>query len=218
MYELPLFPLNTVLFPGMPLRLHIFEPRYRMMLRRCIAEQRPFGVALIARGQEAGGPPAEPFSIGTTARVADVEPLEDGRFNLTALGEERFRILALERDQPYLVGQVEGLLMERPHSLAAQRQARQLGPWVQAYLRLLVQANQSLAADLATLQLPEDPLGLVYWAATLLQIPAIEKQPLLEAASAADLLAQVARLYRRETALLRQELGAGEKAGGEELN
>jgi uncharacterized protein len=211
MYDLALFPLNTVLFPGMPLHLHIFEPRYRMLLRRCIEDQRPFGVVLIARGLEAGGPAAEPFSVGTTARVADVEPLDGGRFNLTALGEERFRIRELDREQPYLVGKVEGLPLEHPQTIETHRQARRLSPWVQAYLTLLAQADQSLALDLAALQLPDDPLSLVYWAATLLQIPAIEKQPLLEAARAADLLAHVARLYRRETTLLRRELQAGEK-------
>jgi hypothetical protein len=107
MYELPLFPLNTVLFPGMPIDLHIFEPRYLLMISRCLTAEQPFGVVLIRTGLEANGALAEPYSIGTTARISTVEHLADGRMNLTALGEERFEILSLDRSGPYLVGQVQ---------------------------------------------------------------------------------------------------------------
>ena len=128
MYTLPLFPLNTVLFPGLPLQLHIFEPRYRTMIRLCQTENQPFGVVLIHQGIEAYGPAAEPVQIGCTARIARLVPLEDGHMNLTALGEERFRILKLNHDTPYLVGEVESLPLERPSSIALQRGARLLTP------------------------------------------------------------------------------------------
>jgi Lon protease-like protein len=205
MYDLPLFPLNTVLFPGMPIHLHIFEPRYRLMIRRCVEAQKPFGVVLIAHGMEAGGP-ARPHLVGTTARVTGVEPLENGRFNLTALGEEPFRILELKDDLPYLVGRVECVLLDQPQTMATHRGARSLSPWVRRYLGLISQADPVMDVDLSELQLPEDSLMLLYWAAALLQIPAVEKQPLLEARSAGDLLAGVLRLYRRETAVLGQVL------------
>ena len=105
MYELPLFPLNTVLFPGTPLQLHIFEARYKKMVNACLQEQRPFGIALIERGAEALGPLAEPYPIGCAARVVQVQRLEQGRMNIVALGGERFRILSLDRQShPYLVG------------------------------------------------------------------------------------------------------------------
>jgi len=72
MFELPLFPLNTVLYPGTPLYLHIFEPRYQRMINLCLNEHRPFGVVLIRHGQEALGPLAEPYRIGCTADIIRV--------------------------------------------------------------------------------------------------------------------------------------------------
>jgi len=86
------------------------------------------------------------------------------------------------------------------------RRARRLAPWVLRYLAQVDQANPENDLDLRHLQLPDDPLMLVCWAAALLQIPAPEKQPLLEAPSAGELLDGVSRLYRRETAILDQLL------------
>jgi Lon protease-like protein len=87
-----LFPLNTVLFPGGPLRLRIFEPRYLDMVSRCMREDAGFGVALIVAGREAGGA-AQTVEIGTLARIVDFEQLDDGLLGITARGERRFRIL-----------------------------------------------------------------------------------------------------------------------------
>ena len=89
---LPLFPLNTVLFPGGPLRLRIFEPRYLDMLSRCMRENADFGVALITEGKEAGGA-ARTVQIGTSAHVVDFERLEDGLLGITAHGERKFSIV-----------------------------------------------------------------------------------------------------------------------------
>src|SRR5688572_13111983 len=88
MFELPLFPLNTVLFPGMPLRLHIFEERYKLMIERCYSSGAPFGGTLIRKGGEVGGG-ADPFLIGCTALITEIEPLNDGRMNIVAVGHER---------------------------------------------------------------------------------------------------------------------------------
>lgn len=211
MYDLPLFPLETVLFPGTPVHLYIFEARYRTMIRRCIDENRPFGVALIRQGLEAGGALAEPHQVGCTARITAVEPLEEGHMNLTALGEERFRILELSHELPYLVGKVEEMPIVRSHSLEMMRGIRRLAPWVQRYLALLVKANPQSELDLDHLELPDDPLMLTCWAAALLQLPAPEKQPLLEAPSAGELLAGVVRLYRRETAVLERLMEISEE-------
>ena len=75
---LPLFPLNLVLFPGMPLPLHILEERYRAMIGECRDTEQPFGVVLIKEGLEVGGP-ADPFMTGTSARIVRVEDMDDGR-------------------------------------------------------------------------------------------------------------------------------------------
>lgn len=89
--ELSLFPLSTVLFPGGPLRLRIFEPRYLDMVRHCLKESRPFGVVLILEGLEAG----EAVSVaatGTSARLVDFDTLPDGLLGIDCLGEQRFRL------------------------------------------------------------------------------------------------------------------------------
>jgi Lon protease-like protein len=91
MPTIALFPLNTVLFPGGPLKLRIFEPRYVDMVGRCMREDEGFGVALILEGVESGGP-ARTVTVGTLARIVDFEQLPGGLLGLTARGGERFRI------------------------------------------------------------------------------------------------------------------------------
>ncbi len=215
MFDLALFPLNTVLFPGMPLQLHIFEPRYQTMIRYCLDHQQPFGVVLIHQGLEAYGPLAKPVQMGCAARIINTIPLEDGRMNLTAVGDERFRILKLNYDLPYLVGEVESVPLERPSSIEIARGARQLAPWVSEYLRLIQRIDAENAPDLSVIDLPEDPLVMLYLAASILQVPAVEKQHLLEVTYASELLAHVVRLYRREAAVLRKQLAEGEGSNQE---
>jgi Lon protease-like protein len=109
---IPLFPLQTVLFPGGPLKLRIFEPRYLDMVSRCMREDSGFGIALILEGREAGGP-ARTTEIGTLARIVDFERLEDGLLGITARGERRFRILATRRESDGLnIADVEWLANE----------------------------------------------------------------------------------------------------------
>jgi Lon protease-like protein len=96
METIPLFPLNTVLFPGGPLRLRIFEPRYLDMVGRCMRENSVFGVAMIVDGVEAGGP-ATTASVGTSARIVDFEQLPDGLLGITAVGERSFCIHSTRR-------------------------------------------------------------------------------------------------------------------------
>ncbi len=210
MYDLALFPLETVLFPGTPVHLHIFEPRYLTMVQRCLAESRPFGVALIRQGMEVGGP-ARPYRVGCTARIEAVEQLDGGRLNLTTRGGERFRIHHLNHDLPYLVGLVEEWPLDGSNSLDMQRGARRLTPWVQRYLHQVALTDPQADLQLDELQLPEDPLALLYWSAALLQIPPYEKQALLESPTAARLLEDLQRLYRRETSLLGHLLGTSEE-------
>ena len=115
MLEIPLFPLNTVLFPGTPIHLHIFEPRYIKMVNHCVENSQPFGVALIRSGIEALGPLAEPHYIGCTAQIAQIQPLADGQMNLVAIGVERFRVLTIDREtKPYLVGRIQHYPIENP--------------------------------------------------------------------------------------------------------
>lgn len=222
MYEIPIFPLDTVLFPGMPLRLHIFEERYKRMMDHVLDTNRTFGVCLIKSGLEAHGPLAQPFLTGCTARVVQIEPLPDGRMNLTAVGDERFRIIKTGNADPYLNAFVESQPLVSHHSISVVRGVHSLRSRVQKYLGLLSRSsegqpgedNPDLDMDLTSLQLPEDPMMLIYLSAALLQIPSIEKQPLLEAETAAGLLVHLQRLYRRELAVLPRMMDINEDNPG----
>lgn len=223
MFELPLFPLNTVLFPGMPLRLHIFEERYRLMLQRVTATNSTFGVNLIKSGEEALGPLPEPYHVGCTARIVQVERLNDGTFHLTAIGDERFRVVRMGVGQPYLTAFVESMPLQAHHTIDVVRGTHGLRRLLGNYLALLTdlaraeeeKLNIDLDLNLSDLQLPEEPMMLIYLAAALLQIPPHEKQALLEAETAARLLNMVQRLYRRELAVLPPLLEVSEEQARE---
>jgi Lon protease-like protein len=205
--ELPLFPLNTLLFPGMPLSLHIFEQRYKFMIRECLQNQAPFGVVLIKEGAEALGPVAQPFSIGCTARIVDVKTLDNGRMNIETVGGERFRILSLSNKKPYLVGSVELYPITAPDPQAAGAAMWALRPFLLRYLELVSQASE-IELDLE--RLPEEPTALAYTAAYILQVPLRRKQQLLEFPTVDGLLSDLYDQYRREVALL--QVMAHEKA------
>ena len=115
--EIPLFPLGTVLLPGGPLPLRIFETRYIDLVRRCLRDGSGFGVVLIREGVEAGGS-ALTFDVGTYARIVDFSQQPDGLLGIRAAGERRFRILARRRERDGLnVAEVEWLPEDAPRSL-----------------------------------------------------------------------------------------------------
>ncbi len=201
MKELPLFPLNTVLFPGMPITLHIFEERYKQMINHCLSGDRSFGVVLIRRGFEVGDEVPLPFRWGALAHIVQVQQLSEGRMNLLALGRERFRIVTSQQETPYLTATVELVPLPPGDPLQTEQAGRRLFPWVRAYLERLSDLNElEFESDF----LPEGALNLAYMAAHLLQIPADQKQRLLAAESAGVMMAELRRLYRREVALLEQ--------------
>jgi len=104
--QVPLFPLSTVLFPGGPLPLRIFEARYVDMVGRCLKDDTPFGVLLIREGGEVGQ--ATTYEVGTLARIVDWYQGSDGLLGITARGEQRFRLLSSHREPDGLnVGEIE---------------------------------------------------------------------------------------------------------------
>jgi Lon protease-like protein len=217
MYEIPLFPLNTVLFPGLPLQLHIFEERYRQMVAYCRVENRPFGVVLIKHGLEAHGPLAETHSVGCSANIAQLLPLSDGRYNLLAAGQERFRIHSLDYSKPYLVGMVENIPIESEDEFACLRADNKLRPWFEKYIRLIAPPDETLKF---LNHLPDDPARFGYLAANLLQIPPVQKQAFLEINTCPDLFEQLIDAYRREIALVNhlQQFPAREQPRGFSIN
>jgi Lon protease-like protein len=174
--EIPLFPLNTVLFPGNTIPLHIFEERYKIMIGQCIAEKRPFGVILIREGAEVGGP-AEPVEVGTTARVIEAQKLGDGKLNVTVIGEQRFRVLGVRRREPYLVGDIEILgIDEEPDGTLSDLAAR-AGALFAEYVRLNLAVTNQWAR---TIEMPSEPGPLADFIGHRLAVDLHAKQRLLE--------------------------------------
>jgi uncharacterized protein len=203
--NLPLFPLNTVLFPGMVLPLHIFEERYRLMIRACLDTDRTFGVCLIRTGQEVGGP-AEPFEIGTIARIAEAERLPDGRMNLLTVGITRFRLLRVVEQTPFLVGRVE------PLPAVVEAVEGGLAASVADRFRAYVGELGGEGAG-ERLRLPDDPEALSFQVAATLGVAPRQRQRLLEARSTTE------RLRREEDILkLLATAPSGANAGQFSLN
>jgi uncharacterized protein len=208
MFDLPLFPLDTVLFPGMPLTLHIFEERYKQMINLCIDKRQPFGVVLIASGVAQHGALAEPYMIGCTAQITQVQPLSQGQMQIIAIGVERFQILSFSNDKPYLVGKVEMLPLQQDEPTVVERNGDLLKVWVDRYLDILQRAGQ---VQFDTRQLPRDTMSLAYLASYMLQVASSQKQKLLAADRATTMLKELRAIYRREVALLEALLSPPEQ-------
>lgn len=210
--EIPLFPLHTVLFPGAPLLLHIFEPRYQEMIRICLEQERPFGVVLIRKGVEAMGPLAEPHAVGCTAEIVDMQRLGGGRMNLTTLGRNRFRLLSLDsRRRPYLTAEVAEFPLQDADSPPVDAAVPGLQGWVDRYLEHLARVRSE---QYGPVHLSGGNAAKIFLAASLLQIPLVEKQALLAQESAHTLLSGVLTAYRREVVLLQAQLRQGGSSPG----
>ncbi len=209
---LPLFPLNVVLFPGMELPLHIFEERYKAMIRGCLDRQEPFGVVLIQEGQEAGDP-ARPFGIGTSARIVQVERLEEGRMNIVTRGERRFETAEISQRLPHMVGQVRYLEEERgeaPPDIVAEI-AEEYG----AFRRNLTALTGGWAAQT---EVPRDPVRLSYGIASNLDLPRPVRQQLLELPTAAERLERLLPLLKRGNRSLQRQVVNRNPFQGPRLN
>jgi Lon protease-like protein len=194
--ELPLFPLHLVLFPGRQLPLHLFEQRYRQMLRDCRAGQNRFGVVAIRAGREAGQRDVDLFEVGTVAQIEQVEELADGRYNIVTRGTQRFRVLERLEGTPYLRAEVE-LLEDGPAGPEETARARQLRELLLPYLASLGAPDELLE------RVPSEPNGLAYLAAAAAQVELPEQQRLLELDSTARRLTETLRMLRREAGLMR---------------
>ncbi len=225
--QIPLFPLNSVLFPTAPISLHIFEERYRTMIKRCLDRSEPFGIVLIRSGSEVSpddpwvrrmrenlsydddpialkrGP--IPYSVGTIARISESVKLEDGRYYLVAVGLRRFRIQYLVQREPFLVGAVQYLADDIGQ--ATQQHALQLR---QTYARYWESICTATGQEYEAEPLPEDITELSYWMANQLRVDNHRKQRWLEG-DASLRLREMAAAIRAEIALL--PAGAPDTAG-----
>jgi Lon protease-like protein len=142
--EIPLFPLRSVLCPGVALPLHIFEERYRLMINRCIERGEPFGVVLLREGHEVGPLRGQVAAVGTTAAIRRAGAYPDGRLDILTVGQQRFRLEDVDTvSEPYLVGRVR--LLDEPTGPEAEVEvlARQVGRRFLEYLELLQPADDA---------------------------------------------------------------------------
>lgn len=194
-YSLPLFPLHYVLFPQFPLQLHIFEARYKAMIDRCVENNEPFGVVLIRNGDEVGAP-AQPHDVGCSARILAIKKLDDGRMNLIAAGEERFRLLDyVVTDPAYLIGRVEDVVDDPLPATQVGALVEELTSLFLRYLGLLAERAELALPDL---DLPDDPVLLAFCIASVSQISPLDKQMLLETTDTRARLKTEAALLSRQ--------------------
>jgi Lon protease-like protein len=177
-----MFPLGTVLMPHALLPLHVFEPRYRFMMRRCLDGDREFGVVLIERGSEVGGGDVR-FDVGTLARIVQATELPDGRFTVTVVGLQPLRVTRWLDDDPYPRAEVEPVAAVPDDPTAPDVQ----GPLV-ARLATVLQLWHRLDARIpdAVPALSEDPERAIYEVAAIAPIGPIDAQRVLAAADLAS--------------------------------
>jgi uncharacterized protein len=201
--ELPLFPLQTVLYPGLPIPLHVFEDRYRQMFRRILAADGRFGVVAIVKGRDVDAG-ATYHPVGCVAEVAEVNRHADGRLDVVARGHSRFRIDGVVQPAPYIVAEVS----ELPEATgdAAEQRTVKAGRLFTRYVSVLLEMTGRPAEPI---DLPDDPVAASYLVAAGLQIDLADKQRLLTIPSAAERLAAEATLLRRELVLLEHFRVAG---------
>ena len=226
---LPLFPLGTVLYPGLLLPLHIFEERYRQLVRDLLAngEAPRFGVVAIREGRETGVSGVSAlYPVGCTAVLRQVQKYPDGRYDIVTVGVQRFRLLGVDDSQPYLRGEVEMLPEGAGDPAEAELAARAVRPAFSDYLRALASLAQhdpqqaggaaAAAADeraagngdpdepgAGSPDLPAAPVALSYVIAALMVVDLPDKQALLAEPDAVGRLAAERAMLAKETGMLR---------------
>jgi len=201
--KLPLFPLGTVLFPGQVMPLHIFEDRYRELVADLLAEPEPrqFGIIAIRHGRETGVDGVRAlYRTGCTASLRQVERYEDGRYDLIAVGNERFDLLDVGEAAPYLQGDV-GML---PEDVGGEAAAAAVVPAVQEAFRTYLDLISERGSVRVTLpELPDEPMLMSYLVAAAVVVDLPVKQSLLEEPDALRRLTAERGLLARECQMLR---------------
>ena len=210
--QLPLFPLNLVLFPGMDLPLHIFEERYKNMIGDCLNQDVPFGVVLIKEGAEVGEP-AEPERIGTSARILRSELLEQGRMNIMTKGERRFEIEEIVQRAPHLVGRVRFLV-----ELEGEGSSDLIPQVNEEYVALVKNLTALTGGYTSRVTVPEDPVERSYAIAANLDLEPHLRQSLLVTETAVTRLSDLMPLLQQGNQALKERIAKQNPFQGPRLN
>lgn len=198
-----MFPLGSVLVPSMILPLHVFEERYRQLMRDCLAGDREFGVVLIERGSEVGGGDVR-SEVGTVARIVESEELPDGRFALVAVGVRRIVVVEWLVDDPYPRAEVHDW-PDPAGDLGALEVARD--EMMRTFRRAVaLQAELGEASVPATIELSDDPAMAGYQAAAVGPIGPLDQRRVLATEHPVDRLRLLAALFDEEGDVLAARL------------
>lgn len=199
-----MFPLNTVLFPGVTIPLHIFEDRYRAMVRDLLAipdpAERVFGVVAIREGYEVGEHGMQSaHRVGTLAQAGEIKAYDDGRFDLVATGRQRLRMNTMHTSGEYFTADVELVVDEPLRETDAVEHARgQAGRTLEVFERYRAALSELRGDTVLAGPMPTDPDYLSYALAATCLLTLRERQELLEADSAVERLAMLAATLRAE--------------------
>jgi hypothetical protein len=199
--KMPLFPLGTVLFPGLLLPLHVFEERYRQLVRDLLTgpEPRRFGVIAIRKGRETGVDAVSAlYEIGCTATLRRVVEHPDGRYDLVTAGTERFRLAGLDQSRPYLQGEVEPVAEPTGDEASATAAVTAVQRAFTEYLGALA----TRGAEVNVPDVPDEPVLLSYLVAASMVVDLPDRQALLAQPDAVARLEAERALLGRETAML----------------
>ena len=196
--QIPLFPLNTVLFPGMVLPLQIFEPRYLKMVARCLSDEGCFGVVLIREGGEVG-PTAVPYEVGTLARIQSVDKEPGGTLHIVAVGVRRFQINEMLEDQPWPSADITEWPIDPGEPSTVDRLCDRVRELFGEYRTNLSEATN---LKLKINSIPDEPEALASLVAIAMQIELRDKQKVIEAETLPAMLEAEVGLLAREKMIL----------------
>ena len=203
--RLAMFPLGLVLFPHAILPLHIFEPRYKVLMFDCMRGEPQFGVVLIERGFEVGGGDTR-FPVGTIARIVNGAELPDGRWIVEAVGTSRFEVDHWIADDPYPVATVR----PRPELAFTDAASDQLGQAERLVRRALALKEELSEPGVpSTIELEADPAVRAWQLVAIAPLGPVDQQSLLGVDDPAHRLADLARLAEEEAHVLAYRLSGG---------
>ena len=194
--EIPIFPLNLVVFPGSKINLHIFEPRYREMMKYCVQNNTGFGICLIKNGEEVGDSDSTPFEIGTYVEFSEIYELPDGRYDIKVEGINTFNIITLVYDDLYLKGKVIMMNNLKPEVDFSLNEKRQVMKYLTDYINSIAGLRGEWISDRKA---PLDLNPLFTDGMSVLEIPNTEKQKILENLTLKEQIDTFISILLRET-------------------